>query len=203
ASCVVTNETDTDQLLIDINKAITNPGIFVSYSSEPLTKVNSTENADGHIKGSLMLADSDNHKVKIPVNLTISKLNMTIDTAVSNIQAYLSTLNTNNTLSADEILNGIKDLIDSKFNININDYVIKEATELEKGQITGNIVINDLNNTREIPINLEIDLQAQSIDNVRNLINEKLKDMYLKNTSTSKELEEELNKCLTGAEGSK
>ena len=201
-----TNDTDTDDLLIKINQAITNSKIFVSYSNaegERIEKVNATEDTKGYIKGQLLLADDQGHKVKVPVDLEIAKLSQGLDNAETKVRAYLDSLKGTNTLKDTEVLFGIQELLDSSITAEIKDYKVDVATESSKGLITGKVILNKDGESREIPINIEINLQAQSMENAINLINAKLKDMYLTNISTAKDLETELSKCLTGAEGNK
>lgn len=201
-----TNDTDTDDLLIKINKAITNSKIFVSYSNaegERIEKVNATEDNKGYIKGQLLLADDQGHKVKVPVDLEIAKLSQGLDNAETKVRAYLDSLKGTNTLKDTEVLFGIQELLDSSITAEMKDYKVDVATESSKGLITGKVILNKDGESREVPINIEINLQAQSMENAINLINAKLKDMYLTNISTAKDLETELSKCLTGAEGNK
>ena len=203
---VATNDTKTNQILIDLNTAINNSNIFVSYSNEEderIEKVNATEDAAGYIRGKLLLADSEGHEVKVPVDLAIAKLSQSIDNAEKKVIAYINSLKGSNDLTDNEILFGIQNLLDSNITVSIKDYKVVPATADNTGNISGSVVLSNGAETREIPINLEIDLQAQNINNVINRINSKLAGMYLKNEDTAKSLELALQDCITGAEGSK
>lgn len=203
---VATNDTKTNQILIDLNTAINNSNIFVSYSNEDderIEKVNATEDAAGYIRGKLLLADSEGHEVKVPVDLAIAKLSQSIDNAEKKVIAYINSLKGSNDLTDNEILFGIQNLLDSNITVSIKDYKVVPATADNTGNISGSVVLSNGDETREIPINLEIDLQAQNINNVINRINSKLAGMYLKNEDTAKSLELALQDCITGAEGSK
>ncbi|NFN06059.1 hypothetical protein FDB50_15250 [Clostridium botulinum] len=203
---ITTNDIDMDDLLIKINDNITNPSIFASYSNndgERIEKVKATEDKNGYVKGSLLLADSKGHKVMIPVNFEILKLSQSLDNAENKVNQYLNNLKSTNDLKESDILFDIQNLLDSSIKAEIKDYKVDAATELSKGVITGKVLLNKDGESREVPINIEIGLQAQSMENAGNLITDKLKDMYLTNTSTAKDLETELSKCITGAEGNK
>ncbi|NFS94038.1 hypothetical protein FDF05_13975, partial [Clostridium botulinum] len=203
---ITTNDIDMDDLLIKINDNITNPSIFASYSNndgERIEKVKATEDKNGYVKGSLLLADSKGHKVMIPVNFEILKLSQSLDNAENKVNQYLNNLKSTNDLKESDILFDIQNLLDSSIKAEIKDYKVDAATELSKGVITGKVLLNKDGESREVPINIEIGLQAQSMENASNLITDKLKDMYLTNTSTAKDLETELSKCITGAEGNK
>ncbi|MBY6780623.1 N-acetylmuramoyl-L-alanine amidase family protein [Clostridium botulinum] len=203
---ITTNDIDIDDLLIKINDNITNPSIFASYSNndgERIEKVKATQDKNGYVKGSLLLADSKGHKVMIPVNFEILKLSQSLDNAENKVNEYLNNLKANNELKESDVLFDIQNLLDSSITAEITDYKVDAATELSKGMITGKVLLNKDGESREVAINIEIGLQAQSMENASNLITDKLKDMYLTNTSTAKDLEIELSKCITGAEGNK
>ncbi|OSA97295.1 UNVERIFIED_ORG: hypothetical protein B2H98_08090 [Clostridium botulinum] len=199
-----TNDIDMDDLLIKINDVITNPSIFASYSNaegERIEKVKATEDSKGYVKGSLLIADSKGHKVKVPVSFEIEKLSQSLDTAEKKVNEYLNSLKANNELKESDVLFNIQNVLDKDIKVTIEDYLMKESTEATKGSVTGKVILVKDDESREIKIEKEIDLKAQSMDNVIELINSKLENMYLSNTSTSAELESELNSCLTGAEG--
>ncbi|MBY6977852.1 hypothetical protein FCV26_16495, partial [Clostridium botulinum] len=203
---ITTDDIDMDDLLIKINDNITNPSIFASYSNndgERIEKVKATQDKNGYVKGSLLLADSKGHKVMIPVNFEILKLSQSLDNAENKVNEYLNNLKANNELKESDVLFDIQNLLDSSITAEITDYKVDAATELSKGMITGKVLLNKDGESRKVAINIEIGLQAQSMENASNLITDKLKDMYLTNTSTAKDLETELSKCITGAEGNK
>ncbi|WP_307993593.1 hypothetical protein [uncultured Clostridium sp.] len=204
STVTVTNDTTLTRLLSQINASISNSNISVINSeTNPIIKTLATQDNSGSFSGYLSIIDSSDHVVNVSVNLTINKLSQTLENASGKITNYISSLEGSNDLEESDILFGVQSLIDtnSGIKVTIKDFNKRLATEDEKGLITGTVSITDGNNTKDIPINMEIDLQAQGIANVKNKISNKLAGYTLTNSSTARDLELYLQDCISGAEG--
>lgn len=204
STATVTNDTTLTRLLSQINASIANSNISVINSeTNPVIKTLATEENSGSFSGFLSICDSSDHVVNVRVDLIINKLSQTLENASGKITNYISSLEGSNDLEESDILFGVQSLIDSNSGITatIKDFNKKLATEDETGLITGTVSITDSKDTKDIPINMEIDLQAQGIANVKNKIRNKLAGYTLTNESTASELEAYLQDCISGAEG--
>lgn len=168
------------------NKDITN-------SIEDFEKIEATDIKEGSITGKIILKNGLSI-LEIPINITIDKLAQSSDTASKIINSMLQNFKGTNDTTEEEILNAVKVGVDiSSVNVEFSTeegktFNIIPSTERSVGKITGTLIINDGKASQEVPINIKIDKQAQSLDTLYEQSNVAINGYRASNNTTENDI---------------
>lgn len=195
------NNTEEQDIFAAINKSgiQTNPLLTLEFgeNDEKFEKVKATDVSNGEISGIIYINKNQGMVDLTKDNKLIIKYNpsyQTIDTLKAKIEDYIKNLELpSNTEKkyAEEIIS--KDLITSSdLNIEIENYNKESSTSSIKGNITGNIVITDLNGNSKvidnITIVLDLDKTNQTLEEAKKDIEKILINYKPTNNTTKDEL---------------
>ncbi|NFI82396.1 N-acetylmuramoyl-L-alanine amidase family protein, partial [Clostridium botulinum] len=167
-------------------------------------KNESSNKEDGKITGTVIITDNNTgEKIEIPIDITIPKIEETLDEAKDTIDKVLPNINVDNNTSAEDIKNQIKDNVGGNIDVDIKDFKKNNATEKENGNITGTVIITDNNTGEKIEIPIDITIpklqkEDQTLDEAKDTV-EKVISTIPANNNTSKEgIEEKLKDKVGG-----
>ena len=195
------NNTEEQDIFAAINNSgiQTNPLLTLEFgeNDDKFEKVKATDVSNGEISGIIYINKNQGMVDLTKDNKLIIKYNpsyQTIDTLKAKIEDYIKNLELpSNTEKkyAEEIIS--KDLITSSdLNIEIENYNKESSTSSIKGNITGNIVITDLNGNSKvidnITIVLDLDKTNQTLEEAKKDIEKILINYKPTNNTTKDEL---------------
>ena len=199
---VATNDTSADDILSSV--AIQNPDINVKFNEFNLTPA--TDQVQGSLTGNIEISLGNDKKV-VPVNLSIDYLPMELATAVQLTQSEISKIVPSNEFNFYDFQSNLDDLIRNS-NIHVaysitNSPKLTEATETEKGSITGTVILRQDDFNVEVPMDLVIPQLPQTVDGVVKEIKEHvLPDLVVDNDTEKDYVLDKFKEAITGADGS-
>lgn len=154
----VTNNTTVDTMKSDLQNKV---GENIKIDVQDFNKSLATISENGNIAATILITDSiTGNSTSIPVNLTIQKLQQTLDEAKNSVEQALPTLPVSNDTTKEDLQNQLQDKVGDNITIIIGDGDFNKtpAKTITPGKITGVVTIVD-NNTGSkttIPIDLNI-----------------------------------------------
>ncbi|UYZ39120.1 hypothetical protein OD350_29035 (plasmid) [Clostridium beijerinckii] len=189
---IVNNDTTPDEIKKQLEDVCGQNIVIVIKDSN---KTAATVEAPGSIKTTVIPVDKNTGNTKeISLELTIPRLEQTIDEAKNTINIILPTLKVTNETTADSIKQELQSKVGDNINIDIKDFDRTEATVTESGKITAVVVVTDKNtgDTLDIPIDLIIGKLQQTIDEAKDTINIVLPIINVTNGTTADSIKQEL-----------
>ncbi|MVX63758.1 hypothetical protein GKZ28_08625 [Clostridium chromiireducens] len=128
------------------------------------------------------------------MNLTIKKLEQSLDEAKNTVLLELPNINVNNDTTSDSIKEQLKGKIAGNITIDVQDINKKLATINEDGNIISTIIITDRNtgNISSIPVNLIIQKLQQSLDEAKYSLNTAFNNIIVSNDTIVDDLKNQL-----------
>ncbi|MBY7002366.1 hypothetical protein HYI01_16880, partial [Clostridium botulinum] len=158
-------------------------------------KDDATEKENGKITGTVIITDNNTgEKIEIPIDITIPKIEETLDEAQDTIDKVLPNIKVDNNTTVEDIKNQIKDNVGSNIDVDIKDFKKDDATEKENGKITGTVIITD-NNTGEkieIPIDITIPKIEETLDEAQDTIDKVLPNIKVDNNTTVEDIKNQI-----------
>ena len=157
---------------------LTNNALSITASDWSFTK--STDTTEGKLTCNLYVKESGVTKYTINVNKTISKLATSTTTACQYVEQILRNLTATNEMTDTSLLSAVSVGVDtSALNVSMSNFKKSLASESATGLITGTITINDRSTSRDVPVNLTINLLPQSVNTVKILYTKALENLNL------------------------
>ncbi len=155
---VVNNNTTEDDIKSQIEAAVSS-NIVVTTRNFSINKA--TLDSDGQIKVTVTLIDSNTKRAKeVPLVLTITKLQQTLDQAKSSVENVLNNITPSNSTTAADIQKILQNSVGSNINVTVeDDFNNKNSTESSTGFITGTITIENTITGESIQIPLTLTIQ--------------------------------------------
>lgn len=189
---IVTNNTLAENIKQQIEDIVAS-NMYVKITD--LKKTEATLQNNGSIQASVILLDKNTgNSQEVSLNLTIYRLNQTIDEAENTILLQLPNITVNNNTIPDTITSEIEGKVGGNIRIHIQDFNKSLATIHTEGNIVSTIIVIDNNtgNITNIPINLTIKSLEQSLDEAKNIISLELPNINVNNDTTSESIKEQL-----------
>ena len=155
---------------------LTNNALSITASDWSFTK--STDTTEGKLTCNLYVKESGVTKYTINVNKTISKLATSTTTACQYVEQILRNLTATNEMTDTSLLSAVSVGVDtSALNVSMSNFKKSLASESATGLITGTITINDRSTSKDVPVNLTINLLPQSVNTVKILYTKALENL--------------------------
>jgi FOG: Glucan-binding domain (YG repeat) len=188
----VNNNTIPDTIKSEIESKV---GGNISIDIQDLNKNLATINTEGNIVSTIIVTDNITGNItNIPMNLTIKKLEQSLDEAKNTVLLELPNINVNNDTTSDSIKEQLKGKIAGNITIDVQDINKKLATINEDGNIISTIIITDRNtgNISSIPVNLIIQKLQQSLDEAKYSLNTAFNNIIVSNDTIVDDLKNQL-----------
>lgn len=166
----------------DFTKAITLTNNDLSVTADNWTQTKATDTAEGKLTCTLYVKENGSTKYTINVSKTISKLATSTATACQYVEQILRNLTATNEMTDTSLLSAVSVGVDtSVLNVSMSNFKKSLASESATGLITGTITINDRSTSKDVPVNLTINLLPQSVNTVKVLYTKALENLNTTN----------------------